>query len=382
MPPSAAADAPSRHRVLWLAKGLGPGGMERLLTTHAELGDRVRYDYSAAYLVERPHSVVPALERLGVPCRKLGDGRGADPRWAGRLRRIVRDERIDVVHAHSPLMAALARPALRTLRERPALVYTEHNSWDCYGTATRLANALTYPLDDAQLAVSAEAAASPPAPLGRRVEVLTHGIDVEAVAARATANRDATRAALGMDGDVVVVLTVAHLRHEKGYDVLLDAAARAVAADDRLRFLCVGHGPLADDLERRRDALGLGDRVRFLGFRDDVADLLGAADVVCFASRNEGLPVALMEACAAGRPVVGTRVGGIPDVVRDGHSGLLLDPEDPAALAGALVTLAADPARRADMGRAAAEVAPRFDAAAAVRRIEAVYLDAISRAGR
>lgn len=361
-----------RRRVLWLAKGLGPGGMERLLVTHAELGDRDRFDYSAAYLVERPHSVVPALEALGVPCRKLGDGRGADPRWVGRLRSLIRRERIDVVHAHSPLMAALARPALRAMSQRPALVYTEHNSWDCYGVTTRLANAITYPLDDAQLAVSAAAASSPPGPLARGVEVLTHGIDLGAVAEHAR-NRGSTRAALGFADVDVVVLTVAHLRHEKGYDVLLDAAARAAGQSERLRFLCVGHGPLADELAARRDALGLQDRVTFLGFRDDVADLLSAADIVCFASRNEGLPVALMEAYAAGRPVVGTRVGGLPDVIEDGVSGRLVDPEAPDALAAALVELATDPALRAAMGRRSAELASRFDATAAVRRIEAIY---------
>ena len=170
-----------RTRVLWLVKGLGPGGMERLLVNHARFGDRDRFAYQAAYLVDRPNSVVGELEDLGVPCTRLGGGRDIDPRWLSRLRALVVAEAIDVVHVHSPMPAAMARPVLRALRRRPSIVYTEHNTWDCYGRTTRVANLLTYALDDAQFAVSTTAAASPPSHLAARVEVLTHGIDLDAV---------------------------------------------------------------------------------------------------------------------------------------------------------------------------------------------------------
>lgn len=359
-------------RVLWLAKGLGPGGMEKLLETHARVGDRDRFELFAAYLTERPHSLVPSLEALGVPVRRLGDGREIDVRWARQLRRLVRDEHIDVVHSHSPFPAAVARVALRGGLGHVAHVYTEHNSWDCYGMATRVANAVTYPLDDHQLAVSEAAARSAVGPLGRRVEVLTHGIDTEAVAAHAD-RRDAVRAELGLPDGAVLVVTVANLRTEKAYDVLLAAARRVIDATDDVWFVSVGQGPLADELEAERQRLGLGDRFRFLGFRDDVADLLAAADICCFASRHEGLPVAMMEATALGLPVVGTRVGGLPDAVADGVNGRIVDPENPAALADALVEVAGDPERRAAMAAASKAGSSRFDARAAVARIEDVY---------
>ena len=365
------------RRVLWLAKGLGPGGMERLLLTHAAAGDRERFEYSAAYLVERPNSLIAEFEALGVPCTRLGTGRAHDVRWVRELRRLIRSHRIDLVHLHAPLVAAAARPALVTMRRRPAVVYTEHNSWDCYRWPTRVANAVTYPLDDAHLAVSAAAAASVVGPLRRHVEVLTHGIDVRSVAGHSAA-RAAVRAALGAGPDTILVITVANLRHEKGYDVLLEAAARATAKEPALRFVSVGQGPLAAPMEERGRALGLGERFRFLGFRRDVHDLLAAADLFCLASRNEGLPVALMEAYAAGLPVVTTRVGGLPEVVEDGGSGVLVDPEDPDALADAFVTLAADEPRRRAMGSRAAELADRFDSTAAVRRIEALYDDVMA----
>jgi len=358
--------------VLWLTKGLGPGGMERLLETHARVGDRDAFRYHAAYLVDRPHSVVPALEAAGVQCTRLGNGRDLDPRWALELRDLVRRSSIDVVHVHSPMAAAIARPALRTLRHRPGLIYTEHNSWDCYGRVTRVANALTFPLDDARVAVSVAAANSAPGPLGRSTEVLTHGIDRDAVAAAAE-HRDETRRELGLADDAIGVITVANLRHEKGYDVLLQAAQAAVAADPRLVFLSVGQGPLADELHAAHATTSLGDAFRFLGFRSDVHRLLGAADMFVLSSRHEGLPVALMEATALGLPIVATRVGGIPDVIDDGDNGLLVPAEDPAGLARAIGSVAGDAELASRLAKGSLATSERFDARAAVRRLEQLY---------
>jgi glycosyltransferase involved in cell wall biosynthesis len=360
------------RRVLWLAKGLGPGGMERLLATHAALGDRIRFEYFAAYLVERPHSLIGTLEGLDVACTRFGRGDGRDPRWVGELRRFVRGHRIDVVHIHSPLVAAIARPALRVMRNRPALVYTEHNSWDSYTVPTRVANAVSFPLDDSRLAVSSAVARSVPWWLRRGVEVLVHGIDVDAVAGRRS-QRDAKRSELGVGPDTTVVITVANLRREKAYDVLLAAAAEIAVQRPDVVFLSAGQGPLRAELERRSHDLGLEGRFRFLGYRDDVHDLVAAADIFCLASRHEGLPVALMEAYALGLPVVATRVGGLPEVIEDGRSGLLVEPEDPGALARAIVALVEAGDRRRQLGSRAAELAPRFDARLAVRRLEAIY---------
>lgn len=366
-----------RTRVLWLAKGLGPGGMERLLVHHARLGDPERFDYQAAYLVDRPNSVVPELEALGVPCANLGDS-GGGLRWLNALSTLVRDHRIDIVHAHSPMPAACARPVLRARRphHRPRLVYTEHNTWDCYGRATRLANMVTFPLDDHQFAVSAAAAASPPVPFARRVEVLTHGIDLAEVRA-AGGSRDAVRRDLGVGADTVVVVTVANLRAEKAYDVLLAAADRVLAQHDDVVFLSVGQGPMMQEMQRRHSELGLGERFRFLGFRDDVSELLAASDVFCLSSRQEGLPVAFMEAAALGVPAVVTAVGGLPDAVLDRESGLLVVPGRPDELAGALSSVIGDSALRRRLADGASIAGDRFDAGAAIARQEAVYSELV-----
>lgn len=369
-------------RVLWLAKGLGPGGMERLLVNHAKRGDRERFQYSAAYLVERPNSVVQELEALGVACTNLDGAEARDPRWIGGLRDLVRDERIDVVHTHSPMPAAMSRPVLRAMgRNRPRLVYTEHNNWGRHNRMTRVTNGVTYPLDDAQFAVSADTKASITSFLSKRVEVLQHGIDVETVAAH-SADRDAVRSALGIAKGEVVIINPAHLRSEKAQEILLAAASMVVREHPNAVFLSVGHGPREHDLKQLHSELGLGDRFRFLGFRSDVLSLLAASDIFCLSSRHEGLPVSFMEATALGLPTVTTAAGGLVDYVVPGTTGVMMQPDDVDGLALALSSLIADDSKRFEMGRASRERANQFSSLPAIQRQEAVYSALVSTARR
>ena len=334
--------------------------MERLLVTHAKLGDRDRFDYRVAYLVGRPNSVIPELQALGVECVNVHGKSGLDVRWVRRLADYVRENQVDVVHAHSPMPAAMARPALRLAAAfhrscpRPRLVYTEHNTWDCYGNATRALNAATYKLDDAQLAVSRDAKSSVPTVLSGRVEVLTHGIDVDAVRAHRS-ERDSVRRALGFTNEDVVIITVAHLRTEKAYDVLLDAAHKVIETHPNAQFVSVGHGPLKEQLEQRHRELGVGDRFRFLGYRSDVLSLMAAADVFALSSHQEGLPVSFMEATALGLPSVTTAVGGLVDNIDHEQSGLLVAPGDSQALADALGRVVGDPVMRQRMAGGASQ---------------------------
>jgi glycosyltransferase involved in cell wall biosynthesis len=368
-------------RVLWLSKGLGPGGAERLLVSSAAIVDRDRFEVRAAYLLPWKDHLVGRLAELGVPAVCLDGRRELDPRWVARLRNLVRAENIDVVHAHSPLAAALARPALRALprRERPALVGTEHNVWTSHHPVTRWANRLTLPLEDATIAVSDEVRASMPARLARRTEVVIHGVDVDAIAGRRP-ERDAARAELGLNGGELVVATVANLRSQKDYPTMLRAARRLAEAGEPVRFVSVGQGPLAAELEAERDRLGLGERFRFLGYREDPIRVLVAADVFCLSSRFEGLPIALLEAMAAGLPVVATRVGGVPAVVTDGTEGRLVPAGDPAALAAAVADLR-DPVLRAEAAAAAAERVRAFGIDRAVQRQQALYEQLTARRG-
>jgi glycosyltransferase involved in cell wall biosynthesis len=167
--------------------------------------------------------------------------------------------------------------------------------------------------------------------------------------------RDATRAVLGVGAGEVVLLVLAALVRRKGIDVLLQALDVLGAQGIRPLLWIAGDGPERARLEAQAKAAGLQAQVRFLGRRGDVADLLSACDVFVLPSRREGLGVAALEAMAAGRPVVASAVGGLRDVIIDDRTGLLVPPQDAAALAEALARLVRDDALRRCFGSSAAE---------------------------
>lgn len=375
--PSTATPGAEDLKVLHLVKGLGPGGAEHLLLATARSGVRPRR-MDVAYLLPWKNHLVEPLASAGALTTCLAGARIYDPRWLIRLRRMVRDGGYDVVHLHSPVSGALARLMIRgTVRHRPAVVSTEHNSWSSHDQWTRRLNRLTFPVGDGWIAVSDEVVDSVPQRLRARIRTIIHGIDTARVAAL-SASRDEIRAELGLRPDEIAVFTVANLRTQKAYDVLLHAAVTATAADPRLRFFSIGQGQLEAELHGLHADLGLGTRFTFLGFRDDATRVLAAADLYVCASRFEGLPLAVMEALAMGLPIVTTDVGGMRMIVEDGVNGDLVAPDDATALADAVIMLARDSDRRARYGAASAKRSAEFDVARANREIFGVYTAAIA----
>ena len=369
--------SPRRTRVLWLAKGLGRGGAEQLLVNCARHIDTSRFDIEVAYVLPGKDALAAALEQAGLRVHCLGGAPGtpgrADPRWPWRLHRLLAERRYGLVHSHMPVPATAAR-LLALGRGAPRLVHTEHNVWERYRTATRWANAWTYRRNDAVIAVSRAVAATIPA--GRRrpgdwVSVVHHGPDLTGAPTGPRARAEA-RAALGLPGDAVVIGSVGNLTPKKDQATLLGAYAALRREHPRARLVLVGAGPLDGPLRARAAELGLDDVV-FTGSRPDVPALLAGLDVFTLSSRQEGLPVALMEAMTSGLPSVVTRVGGMPEVLDDGEQGYLVPPGDPLALGAALGRLAGDAALRARLGAAARERSARFDAAGAQQAVEAVY---------
>jgi glycosyltransferase involved in cell wall biosynthesis len=361
-------------RVLWVTKGLGPGGAERLLVEHAASGDRESFEYEAAYLLSWKQHLVSEFARLGVRVHGLGVRSELDARWLVRLDRVVRHGRFDVVHLHSPSVAAGARPLLRARHRtlRSVVVYTEHNRWPSYKPLTRLANHATYRLNDVTIAVSDAVRESIAPSLRSKVEVVRHGIDIERVRA-ARAERVAVRQELGVQPDEVLAVTVANLRATKNYPRLLAAAKQVVECDPSVRFVAAGQGPLEHEIRAEHAALALGDAFRLLGYRADATRLVAAADVFVLASDHEGLPVSVMEALALGVPVLATDVGGLREAVTDGCDGLLVEPGSPRALAGAVLKVARDGELRARLSEHAARAGSRFSARLATARIEDLY---------
>ncbi len=171
------------------------------------------------------------------------------------------------------------------------------------------------------------------------------------------------------------ILTVANLRREKAHEVLLEAVATLVPAHPEIRVRIAGDGPRTAELRARAAALGIADRVAFLGHRDDVEALLAEADVFVLPSRSEAFPNSVVEAMAAGLPVVATAVGGLLELVEPGRTGMLIPPDDPAALATAIDSLISDPERACALGDAAREtIARRYSFDRMVRAFEDLYL--------
>ena len=183
-----------------------------------------------------------------------------------------------------------------------------------------------------------------------------------------------TRAAIGVAADATAILSLGALTWEKDPVGHLETSAPLLARHPGAVHLFAGDGPLRDQLAAAAGRLGLADRVRLLGSRDDVGDLLAASDLMLFASRTEGMPASVIEAGMAGVPVAGTALAGVPEVVVDGQTGLLATPGDRDGLRAALDRLLGDPELRAAMSRAAqARCRDRFGIAAIAGAYHALY---------
>lgn len=365
--------------ILILIKGLGRGGAEQLLVNGARHLDHERFRYEVAYLLPWKDALVGELREVGLTVHCLHAGRG--PGWLGRLRALVRERRFDLVHAHLPV-AGLG-PRIAFGRERPRLVYTEHNVWPSYHRLTYAANMLTLWRNDHVFAVSDEVRRSMSFPRPLRflpvppIETLHHGIDLSAVARWGSA--DGVRPELRIPDGAPLVGTVANFRPDKGHRYLVEAASRVREAVPDVRFVFVGHGGVERDVRAQVAERGLEGTVVFAGYREDAPRVAGAFDLFVLPSIHEGLPISLLEGMVWGTPAVVTRVGGNAEVVEDGVQGRVVPPRDPGALAEAITALLTDDAERRRMGEAARRRAERFDMSRAVRRMEEVYASLLER---
>ena len=373
-----------RIKVLWLIKGLSPGGAERLLWMFGRLGDHDRFDYRVAYVVPWADTMVAPLRMTGTAVHCLDGAKAAFPGWMVRLRRLLQSERFDVVHVHSPYVAGILRLTVRTMRlsQRPVVMYTEHCTWWSYRFATRWLNALTCRLDDARIAVSLQVRDSMSPRARRGVEVLIHGLPTQDFAAGDTSDREVTRRELGLAPGEVLVTTIANYRGQKAYDDLLQAARTVLDMGLPARFCAIGFGPLERQVRMRIDQLGLADSFQLLGYRSDVFRLLHGSDVFALASAYEGGPIAVLEAMAAGVPVVVTAVGFVPDVVSDGVEGFIVPPRRPDILAERIIQLIGDEELRRRMAAAAIVRGRCYDISTAVHRVEDIYLSLVANRSR
>jgi glycosyltransferase involved in cell wall biosynthesis len=366
---------PRLMRVAVVIDTLTWGGAEMLLTDLAGAAPAAGVELSVAYLRDMDGSpaAVP-LRRAGVEPVLVPMTLLHDPRGLARVRRHLAALRPDVVHTHLGYADLLAGTAARSLGI-PS-VSTQHvMRWETEGREGAKNRLFSFARRHTARRIVAVSEAGREAYLQQewdrpdRVVCVHNGVARTPVPGAGPE----VRAELGLGPDDVVAAMVTVLREGKGHEVAAEAVAALRGSHPRLKLLVLGDGPGRAEIERVLDPLG--DAVVFGGHRDDVMRVLDAVDVLLHPTRWDAFPTALLEAMAAGVPVVATSVGGIPEIVDDGVSGLLIPaPPTGRAVASALATLAGDPEGRRAMGEAGrARFAERFSVDQWARRLRALY---------
>jgi glycosyltransferase involved in cell wall biosynthesis len=352
-----------RVRVAHVVGQLDMGGMEKLLVEFARHADRDRFDLHFVSLGVRG-LLADEIESQGWPVTALGIRPGLVPGLVVGLARLFRRLRTDVVHVHNARPLLYAGPAARLARVR-RVIQTRHGQE--FGASRRVTAALRWAAITADriVCVSHDSARVAEAEgIGRgRIRTLWNGIDL-------------TRFGRASPEGNGPVLAVGRLSPEKDFATLVRAAARVAEHDPTFRLEIAGEGACLADLRNLVGGLRLEGTVRLLGQVRDIPSLLARGSVFTLPSLTEGVSLTLLEAMASGLPVVATRVGGNPEVVADGQTGLLVPAGDPVAMSEALLRLQRDPDRRRVMGEAGRRRAEEyFGIRQMMAAYEAMYLE-------
>ena len=347
------ADAPSQRTICQLLHSLTVGGAEVLAERLArQLGGEFRVVFAC---LDDLGELGRSLRSDGFPVHVLHRRPGLDLGCVRRLSRLLRQERVDVIHAHqyTPFFYATAA---RLLRARLPVMFTEHGRHQpdyprrkrmIYNRAVlRQADRVIGVGETVRQALIANEGIAP-----ARTSVIYNGIDLAAFDAR-TVDRASVRREIGVGPDDFVIAQVARLDYLKDHATAVRTIARVAEQNRQARLVIVGEGPLRGEIEQQIARACGTEIVRMLGLRRDVGRILAAADAFLLTSVSEGIPLTVIEAMAAGLPVVSTAVGGVPEVIVDGETGLLAPAGDDQDLAQALLILSADGGLRTRMGEA------------------------------
>jgi glycosyltransferase involved in cell wall biosynthesis len=374
---------PALH-VAYLTAGLAERGYDTTLVA----GTIARGEESMAFVADA-HNV--HIETLSELHREISPIR--DLRAILRLAQLIRRERPTILHTHTAKAGAVGRIAALLARgaRPPIVVHTFHGhvlrgyfgrvTTFGFRTLERWLARMTTSLVAVSPEVRDDLVALHVAP-AMKFTVVRLGIDLGGRVDNDGAQRRETRRQMGLREDAFVVGWVGRMTAVKRTDFVVRALEKLVADGVDAYVLLVGDGPDREGLERYAHELGVIKRCLFLGYQEDVARFYDAIDVLVLPSINEGTPVSVIESLAARRPAVATRVGGVPDVVRDGIDGLLVDADDVEGLADRLAELAHDAPRRAAMGEAGrARVLERYAVGRLVDDIDRLYRDLLAKRG-
>lgn len=353
---------------------LRTGGAERQLVNYLMAADRRDFRHTVVCLEARGE-LAETVEAAGIPVVRMPIRTRMAPVCLARFARWYREQGVCVVHAHMHDSALWGRLAGR-LAGVPVLMTTEHGK-ELWKGPVRVAidhhlsgwtaRHIAVARDGMEIRLRRERYAP-----GKMV-LIPNGVPIPDESGNLP-GRQRVREEFGIDADTPLLGTVGRIVVAKGYEHMIEAMGHIRRRHPKAKWLAVGDGDQRQDLTARTAQAGLGDAVIWAGRRSDIGDLLAAMDVWVMSSIREGLPVALLEAMAAGRPIVATSVGGIPDAVRHGVEGLIVAPADAVALAEGIGRMLDEPAFASGLAAAArARAVKEYAIEAVAARIEDLY---------
>ena len=372
-----------RLKVLQVIGGGEIGGAERHLLTLMRLMDRERFTPELLCLCKGPFAGLCREE--GITTHEVVMRHKLDLATVAPIRRLIREQNIDIVHTHGVRANLVARMAGRAENVPVATTFHSVLRYDYSSSAealvaralTRLTNNRTDTFIAISGAIKEDLVSMGVSP--QRIQVIYNGLDVSLLTPGDSP--DIVRENLGITPGQRVVAMVGRLHVVKGHIFLLQAAQRIITQHDNVVFLLVGEGPERRTIERTIRELGLEDKVVMTGFYPNMSELYPIMDMLCLPSLMEGMGLVLLEAMYFGVPVVATQVGGIPEVIIDGESGLLVDPGNSEALTMAITWLLDSPDLQRQLIEGGRRRAGEFTVENMVRHTEQVYTDLIGSRG-
>jgi glycosyltransferase involved in cell wall biosynthesis len=348
-------------------------GVKRLFAWMMPRFDRTRFNVSLISL-RRTDLSEDTLEQFGVDVTYLGRHK-FDPRTYSHLLRVLQDKRADIVHMHGYGATTFGRLCAWRLGI-PSILHEHANHIDT-PWFQKIADRLLAPHTDLAIAVSestAEFTIRARLMPAERTKVVYLGAPLDEFArARTPEEVAAARQALGIAPPTLAIGTVTRLMPSKGNEYLVQAVREIAQRLPQARVYIAGEGELEPDLKTQARALGLGDRLVFLGFQRDVAAVLSALDVIVFPSLWEGTPLTAFEALATGKPIVATDADGLLDILTDRKDALIVPKRNPGALARAIIDVCEQPGLAARLAEEARRTGARFDIGVFVRKMERLY---------
>jgi glycosyltransferase involved in cell wall biosynthesis len=385
----------TKVKVFHLIKSLGRGGAEMLLPETLKVHDREQFDFHFAYFLPWKDQMAPAIEALGarVICFKANTNLQMFQR-VNEISRYIQEHHIDVIHSHLPWAGVIAR--LVGKKTGVPVIYTEHNKWERYNKITYWLNKLSFSWQDAVVAVSDDVQQSIRKNAGvnfRELELpitnkaklsgkaqkpyllnILNGVNTSQYVRDEQAGLQIRRD-LGIPASASVIGTVSVFRFQKRLDIWMEIAAAILKQLPEAHFIIVGDGPLKEELLRKRDALGIADRLHMPGLRTDVKPYFSAMDIYMMSSIFEGLPIALLEAMSCSCAVISTKAGGVGEVIEDGESGLLCEVDEYMKLVDYSVQVLQNPERQSELAAGArARVQADFSINKMANQLEELYL--------